>query len=100
MKMLKFFVSAMVVLVIVVFGLIFGFHNNEAITVDFLVFKSSSMGIGFWMLLSLLLGAILGWLISLPKVIFLKISNQRQQLKVNNQEAELSRLKGLPLKGK
>jgi len=90
----------MVVLVIVVFGLIFGFHNSEVITVDFLIFKFSSMGIGFWILVSFMLGAISGWLISLPKGLFLKVSNQRHQIKVKSQAAELSRLKGLPLKGK
>jgi len=99
MAFLKLVLSLLIVCVVVTVGLIFSFRNDAPVSIDFLLFQFSSMGLGFWVLLSFIVGIILGWLISLPKGLVLKFSNQHQQKKLDRQSHELSRLKGASVKG-
>jgi len=99
MSFVKTLLYMMILLIIIVITLFFGLRNKQAITVDFLFIQFSSLGAGFWIIASLVIGVLLGWLLSLPKGITLKISNQSHRRKLKNQSDELSRLKGSSLKG-
>lgn len=97
--MLKLIVYSVIVLLVIVMGLIFGFRNETEIAVDFIFAHSPAVSIGFWILLSFLLGSIVGWVIGFPGNLALKLANKNLNRKLKRQENELSRLKGETVKG-
>jgi uncharacterized integral membrane protein len=99
MAKLKLVLSCLLVVAIVAVGFIFFFRNDTPISVNFIVFSSSSLGVGFWILSSFVLGVLLGWLIGLPRELLLKATNKKNLRKLRNQETELSRLKRNAVKG-
>jgi len=99
MAALKLFIYIVILLVIVALGMLFGFRNDTAVTVDLLFTDVSTMGIGVWILLSFVIGSLFGWLVSLPSTIGLKVSSKHHQRKIVRQRDELRRLKGEPSEG-
>ena len=99
MALLKLILSVLLVFIFVIFGMVFVFHNSAPVLVDFFLIQFSSMGIGFWIFVSLILGIFLGWLSLLPVGILLKLSIKSSQRKLKSQANELSHLKGVPVKG-
>jgi len=99
MTTLKLIIYAVILLIVVVLGMTFGFRNDAAVTVDLLFTDVSTLGIGVWILLSFVVGSLFGWLVSLPGTIGLKVSSKQRQRKIDRQRDELSRLKGEPSEG-
>jgi len=99
MALLKFILYAVVIIGVITLALMFGFRNKEAVLVDFFFVQFTLMGSGFWVLVSLISGVLIGWLLSVPNSILLKLSNKKIKRQSKNQSEELTRLKGSFLKG-
>jgi len=99
MAFLKLGVSVLLIILFVIIGMLFVFHNSAPVSVDFFVIQISSIGVGWWISLSLILGILLGWLSVLPVGVLQKLSIKNKQRKLESQATELSRLKGVSMKG-
>jgi len=99
MAFLKLGLSVLLVVLFIVIGMLFIFHNSAPVSVSFYVIQISSIGIGWWIFLSLILGILLGWLSVLPVGVLQKLSIKNKQRKLESQATELSRLKGVSVKG-
>lgn len=94
MAAIRSFLYLIVILVIVAIALVFCFRNTSSVPVDFLLFQSASLSIGFWVLASFLVGSLLGWLMAVPGWFGLKIQSKRRGQQLQTKQKELVRLKG------
>lgn len=94
MAAVRFIFYSFLFLVIVGSALLFIFRNADVVTVDFILFQSSSLSLGFWILVSFLIGSALGWIIALPGWFGLKVLSRRRSKQLQSKQEELLRLKG------
>ena len=92
----KYFYIILILLIFIV-SLVFFLKNNQMITFDYLV-NSQDISLSFLLFISLSIGALLGILAWLPKIIGMKhrISKLEKQMKLS--EKELDNLRVLPMK--
>jgi len=65
----------MLLLAIAMVGALFAFHNNQPLSVDFIYLSGPTLSLGLWLILFLLLGALLGIIVS-----SLRVGNYRRKL--------------------
>ncbi|MEE9160851.1 MAG: LapA family protein [Gammaproteobacteria bacterium] len=92
----KYFYIILILLIFIV-SLVFFLKNNQMITFDYLV-NSQDISLSFLLFISLSIGALLGILAWLPKIIGMKhrISKLEKQMKLS--EKELDNLRVMPMK--
>ena len=92
----KYFYIILILLIFIV-SLVFFLKNNQMITFDYLV-NSQDISLSFLLFISLSIGALLGILAWLPKIIGMKhrISKLEKQIKLS--EKELDNLRVMPMK--
>ena len=92
----KYFYIILILLIFIV-SLVFFLKNNQMITFDYLV-NSQDISLSFLLFISLSIGALLGVLAWLPKIIGMKhrISKLEKQMKLS--EKELDNLRVMPMK--
>ena len=92
----KYFYIILILLIFIV-SLVFFLKNNHMITFDYLV-NSQDISLSFLLFISLSIGALLGILAWLPKIIGMKhrISKLEKQMKLS--EKELDNLRVMPMK--
>jgi uncharacterized membrane protein YciS (DUF1049 family) len=93
MAMLKFLFYLLVMLVFIVVGLIFTFRNHSLISVDLLFLQSSNFSIGFWLIISLIIGVVLGMALVLPNRLIQKIKIYQLSKKLSNENQSQARVK-------
>ena len=86
-------------LVFIVMGLVFSFRNQSLVSVDFLLYQSAPLSVGFWVLSALIVGVILGILLAYPKKLFQSIRIKYLSKQVSKSEALTPQLKTDPSKG-
>ncbi len=94
---IKKYFYIILLLSIFIVSLVFFLKNNQMITFDYLV-DSQDISLPFLLFISLSIGALLGILAWLPKIIGLKhrISKLEKQMKLS--EKELDNLRVMPMK--
>lgn len=95
-KIKKYFYIILILLIFIV-SLVFFLKNNQMITFDYLV-NSLDISLSFLLFISLSIGALLGILAWLPKIIGMKhrISKLEKQMKLSDKE--LDNLRVMPMK--
>ncbi len=95
-KIKKYFYIILILLIFIV-SLVFFLKNNQMITFDYLV-NSQDISLSFLLFISLSIGALLGILAWLPKIIGMKhrISKLEKQMKLSDKE--LDNLRVMPMK--
>lgn len=99
MAMLRSLFLLLVMLVCIVVGLLFSFRNNSLINVDLLFFQSSGFSIGFWLLVFLMVGVVLGMALVLPNRLAQRFKIHQLTKKLTNDKQSQARLKAEPSKG-
>lgn len=99
MAMLKSLFYLLVMLVFIIVGLIFLFRNQSLINVDFLILQSSNLSIGFWLLVSLLVGVVLGMMLVLPARFLQKRKIHQLSKKIKNNKMPQTHIKVESTKG-
>lgn len=94
---IKKYLYIILILLIFIVSLVFFLKNNQMITFDYLV-NSQDISLSFLLFISLSIGALLGILAWLPKIIGMKhrISKLEKQMKLS--EKELDNLRVMPMK--
>ena len=64
MRALWMFIKFLLILAIVIVGAMFAMENNQLVNVDFIVFQSTAMSLGLWLMIFLAAGCVLGLLAS------------------------------------
>ncbi len=64
MRALWMFIKFLLILAIVIVGAMFAMENNQLVNVDFIVFQSTAMSLGLWLMIFLAAGCLLGLLAS------------------------------------
>jgi len=63
-RALWMFIKFLLILAIVIVGAMFAMENNQLVNVDFIVFQSTAMSLGLWLMIFLAAGCLLGLLAS------------------------------------
>jgi putative membrane protein len=63
-RALWMFIKFLLILAIVIVGAMFAMENNQLVNVDFIVFQSTAMSLGLWLMIFLAAGCVLGLLAS------------------------------------
>ncbi len=90
MAMLKSLFYLLLMLVFIVAGLIFSFRNHTQVSVDLLFFQSSDFSIGFWLLVSFVVGAVLGIILIVPNNLVNKLKVHQLSKKVTKNKLSQS----------
>ncbi len=96
-QLIKKYLSIILFLLIFVASLVFFLKNNQIITFNYLV-ASQEISLSFLLFISLSIGALLGILAWLPKIISLKHRITRLQKQVKLTEKELDSLRVMPMR--
>ena len=64
MRALGLFIKSLIMLAVVMVGAMFALVNNQTISVDFIVLHGPEISLGFWLILFLAIGALLGMIAS------------------------------------
>jgi uncharacterized integral membrane protein len=78
---------------------VFILRNDELVTVDFLFTEFTSFSVGFWVLGSLVVGLVTGFLCSVPAQIFLTSSKKIKDKQLRVSESKVKSLKRASAKG-
>jgi len=54
------FIKAVIMLVVAMVGAMFALHNDQPLSVDFVLMRSPEISLGLWLILFLAIGALLG----------------------------------------
>ena len=92
MKILKYILFAIVALVVVVVGIMFGMENNESVTVNYL-FATRTDPLFVVVIGSIVLGLVFGFLLSIFMKISLRVHKYRSGKKMKKIEKEVHQLK-------
>lgn len=91
MRALKIFLKVIVVLAIALVGALFSEANKQQVSVDFFLGPTLSISLGFWLLLFLFVGVLMGILAS-SALIF---SSRRQLRRLKRQKSSRTPASGL-----
>lgn len=94
-------IKRLILLAVIILGLILGIwfsaENTQPLSVVFLGFPLPEWPAGIWLTFILLLGACLGYLVSLMPALKLKNENMSLQRKLKRRDREIEKLRKLPL---
>jgi putative membrane protein len=85
------------VLLVMLVGLAFHVRNDQLVDLDFYL-GVISLPFSLYIIVAICLGAVLGWLAVLPRLIGLKRENARLQKHIQVNEKELNNLRVIPVK--
>lgn len=75
MRAIKSFIKAILLFAVALLGALFALHNKQPVSVDFIYFYGPEISLGLWLMLFLMLGALLGIVVS-----SLMVGNYRRKL--------------------
>lgn len=85
------------ILLVLVVGLAFHARNDQLVDLDFYL-GVISLPFSLYVIVALCVGAVLGWLALLPRLLALKRDNARLQRNLRVNEKELNNLRVIPVK--
>ena len=94
---IKRYFSIILFLLIFIVSLVFFLKNNQVVTFNYLV-ASRDISLSFLLFISIAIGALLGVLARLPKIIGLKQRISRLEKQVEASDEELNNLRVMPMK--
>ena len=94
---IKRYFSIILFLLIFIVSLVFFLKNNQVVTFNYLV-ASRDISLSFLFFISIAIGALLGVLARLPKIIGLKQRISRLEKQVEASDEELNNLRVMPMK--
>lgn len=93
MKLLKNLISLFSLLVVLALGSWFSLRNSEPIGLDLIFVQLEAKSLALWLILSLVVGVLVGWLLGLPKRLSQLAALKIKQRQLNQQEKELHQLR-------
>ena len=94
---IKRYFSIILFLLIFIVSFVFFLKNNQVVTFNYLV-ASRDISLSFLLFISIAIGALLGVLARLPKIIGLKQRISRLEKQVEASDEELNNLRVMPMK--
>ncbi len=94
MSLIRRIIYIIFALIILLIGVLFTSHNNQLVSVDYLIGQTGDFYLSFWLISAFVLGGVLGVFASSSTILRLKTQKKRSDKKVKHTEVELSRLKG------
>ncbi len=98
MLFIKRLLIAVVLLLVLVFGVLFSLQNTATVPLDLLVVQFSEARITFWIIWAFIIGGLLGVLISSAVSLRLKSQLLMAQRKLKKKDSELSKLRNSELR--
>jgi putative membrane protein len=92
MKLLKNFLVLLIVLTVLVYGLLFSLYNEQSISLDFLFLDTLSVPLPLWSGCLIVIGVVLGLLVSSISKFGLGFENKRLQKELNLVKRKLEKL--------
>lgn len=87
MNRLKTLLTGLIALIALMVGVIFVMRNDQLVTIDFVLFGTSELSSGAWVLASFFVGLCVAWMIALPGFALGKWRIARQRRKIVAQQA-------------
>jgi uncharacterized membrane protein YciS (DUF1049 family) len=84
-------VIILLVLVLILLALVFSLNNQMAVSLNFLLFETQPHGIAVWIIMSFIIGALLGVLIALLATFRTSVSRRTLQKRLNRAEQALDK---------
>lgn len=94
MSLIRRVIYTVFAFIILLVGVLFTSHNDQLVSVDYLIGQTREFYLSFWLISSFVLGGALGVFASSSTILRLKSQKKRSEKKVKHTEVELSRLKG------
>ena len=91
MARVRRFVLTLLVVVLVLFAMLFTLNNQEPVTLDFLFYQTPALSIALWLVLTLILGAILGASAASLTVARSRMARRRTEKQLKRSEKSLKR---------
>jgi len=83
----------LLVLVLVLLALVFSLNNQMAVALNFLVFETKPHGVAVWIIMSFVIGALVGILITILATFRTSISHKTLQKRLGRAEQALEKSK-------
>lgn len=100
MNRFKTLLTVLISVCALIVGVIFVMRNDQPMVIDFVLFGTSEMSSGAWVLGSFFVGLCVAWLIALPGFVLGKWRISRQRRKIGAQQAALTMVPGEVAPGK
>lgn len=84
----------LLVLILVLVALVFSLNNQMAVALNFLVFETQPHGVAVWIIMSFVLGALSGILITVLATFRTSVSRRQLQKRLTRAERALEESKG------
>lgn len=84
----------LVVLVLVLVALVFSLNNQMAVSLNFLLFETQPHGVAIWIIMSFVLGALSGILITVLATVKTSVSRRQLQKRLTRAERALEESRG------
>lgn len=98
LKWIKRLLLIVLFAVTVLMGVVFASENNAAVALILFGFQLPELSLGLWVLIAVLLGAIIGVLLSFLPLIFNRYTRSSKDKKINQLQKELAALRVSGLK--
>lgn len=99
LRWIRFLLLVILFIISVSAGMLFTSQNSLPVAVTFFGYDFPVLSAGLWLTMSLLVGAIIGFLLSFLPAIFLRSSTASKDRKIERLEKEVARLRLSALKG-
>lgn len=94
MSLVRRVIYILFALAILLVGILFSSHNNQLVSIDYLIGRTDDYYLSFWLISSFVLGGLIGVFVSGSTIFRLRSQQRRAEKKVKHSEVELRRLKG------
>ena len=94
MRSIRRILIALLLVLVLVFGLLFSVSNTQSVPIDLLVLHLSERPLAVWLFVAFALGGVAGMLAGSIALLRLQANRYRLRRRLENCERELSELKG------
>lgn len=99
LKWIKRLLLIAVFAVTILIGVVFTSENNDAVAIILFGFQLPELSLGLWVLIAVLLGAVIGVLLSFLPLVFNRYTRSSKDKKIGQLQKELAALRVSGLKG-
>ena len=93
LKWTKRLLLVAIFLAALIIGVVFTIENSDVVAIVFFGFRLPELTIGLWMLLAVLLGAVIGVMVSYLPLLFNRFVSLHKDKKINQLQKELASLR-------
>lgn len=98
MKLIKSLLTLVLVLILLLLGVWFTLRNQQPIPLDLLFIKLPDNSLALWLILSLIVGVVMGVLLMVPKLTGYKAKLMSYERQLKQQTEELHKVRTLTFK--